>query len=324
MEGFSLQRVVLAAVVLLAAAAPARALSNGDTRFYPPSESPGDAIPQRAATFGTSDEVTRHLVSEVVRSAPEAPETVLRRPSLASAAALEPDGDPAVVSKRRYLPIFLSVLVPGAGEMYMGYWKRGVALMAIEAGAWSGYVYKHQQGLDTREEYEDFADAHWDMRKFIDDHYLIYPSTGATLEQLEEQGQATSGSGAWPGYSPWVSKEEDKQHYYENIGKYDWYVSGWDDYAPGTRPEDLNPGEVLSRSREEYRDLRHESNNQLDAANRFIYLSIATRVFSLVQTTLLVTRSSSDDMARTDNHWILHARSRGRAAGELALEYWFK
>jgi hypothetical protein len=313
--------------VLLAAAAPAWALPDGNRQealhVYPPSESPGDAIPQRAATFRTSGEVTSRLVSEVVRSAPQRPETVLRRPSLATGAGSALDGEPSP-AKRKYLPIFLSVLVPGAGEMYMGYWKRGVALMAIEAGAWSGYVYKHRQGLDTREEYEAYADAHWTIRKFIDDHALVYPLPDATLEYLEELGQATSGSGAWPGYSPWVSKEEDKQHYYENIGKYDWYVSGWDDYVPGTRPEDLSPGELLSRHREDYRDMRHESNNQLDTANRFIYLSIATRVFSLVQTTLLVTRSSSDDMARTDNHWILHARSRGRAAGELALEYWFK
>jgi hypothetical protein len=128
----------------------------------------------------------------------------------------------------------------------------------------------------------------------------------------------------WPGYSPWVSKEEDKQHYYENIGKYDWYVSGWDDYVPGTTPDDLAPGQVLSERREEYRDMRHKSNNQLDTATRFVYLSIAARVVSLVQTTILVNRAADDDMAHNENHWMFRARSLGRDSGELALEYWFK
>jgi hypothetical protein len=252
---------------------------------------------------------------------------VLRRPDhlvspLADAGA--GSGDPAS-GRRKYLPVLLSALVPGAGEVSMGYYKRGIALMAVEAGAWSGYLYKHNQGLDTRDEYEAFADAHWDQGRWIDNHYLVYPDVGWTLEELEQRGRDTSGSGVWPGYSPWVSRESDKQHYYENIGKYDWYVSGWADYAPGTTPDDLAPGGVLSELREEYRDMRHESNTQLDAANRFIYLSIAARVFSLVETTMLVNRSPDERAGGAqDNRWMLRARARGNDASEVALEYWFK
>lgn len=229
-----------------------------------------------------------------------------------------------------YLPVLLSALVPGAGEIYMGYWKLGALFVAAEAGAWTGYFYKHNQGLDTREEYEAFADAHWNIERFAFNHIYTYNLTFDSFDEawneMVSQGIAASGSQAWPGYSPWVSKEEDKQHYYENIGKYDWYVSGWNDYVPGTRETDIDPlaGEVLSQRREEYRELRQESNDQLDTATRYIYISIAARVVSIVQTTLLLRRTAAEETASAENHWMLRARSRGAAAGEVALEYWFK
>jgi len=282
-----------------------------------------DVLPGDVGSYMTSSEAARlSLVDAVPAEAPE-PVSVLRRPGAPVSHALDDAG--AAPRKRKYLPVLLSALVPGAGELYMGHLKRGIALMAVEAGAWSGYFYKHNQGLDTRSEYEAFADDHWDQRRWIDNHFGVYPQTGYTLEDLEQYGRDTSGSGVWPGYIPWVPKSEDKQHYYENIGKYDWYVSGWEDYVPLTTPDDLGPGEALSKLREEYRSMRVESNDQLNVAERFIYLSIAARVFSLVQTTLLVTRSSNEDTAaRLDNRWMLRAQSRGPAASEVALEYWFK
>ena len=319
MEGSNLQRVILAAIVVLIAAVPARAGQAPELVSYAPDKAPGDVIPNTVVSYGSSAEVTEKLASRVLHSAPAGEPAVLRRTTTPALQSVPETG-----RKRKYLPILLSALVPGAGEMYLGHWKRGIALVAVEAGAWSGYVYKHNQGLDSREEYEDFADTYWNQQRFIDNHYLVYPSTGFTLEDLEELGQAGSGSGVWPGYNPWVSRADDKQHYYENIGKYDWYVSGWDDYVPGTHIDDIGPGEVLSERRETYRDMRGKSNDQLDAADRFIYLSIAARVFSLIETTLMVTRSSDDDMARTDNHWRVGARSEGPSASSISLEYWFK
>jgi hypothetical protein len=253
-----------------------------------------DVLPGDVGAYLTSSEAARLSLVDAVPSEAPAPVSVLRRPDVPVSRALDEAG--AAPRKRKYLPVLLSALVPGAGELYMGHVKRGIALMAVEAGAWSGYFYKHNQGLDTRSEYEAFADDHWDQRRWIDNHFGVYPQTGFTLEDLEQYGRDTSGSGVWPGYIPWVPKSDD-----------------------------LGPGEVLSKSREQYRSMRVESNDQLDAAERFIYLSIAARVFSLLETTLLVTRSSNDDTAaRLDNRWMLRAQSRGPAASEVALEYWFK
>jgi len=224
--------------------------------------------------------------------------------------------------QQSYLPVLYSTLVPGLGEISMGYWKRGVALMAAEVVAWSGYFVKHNDGMDARDAYEAFADAHWNFDKWIEDHPCPTVPPGGTLEDVEECGRATSGSGAWPGYIPWVSKEEDKQHYYENIGKYDWYISGWSDWNAADAP--------LSRQTElrtTYRSMRQESNDALDTANSFIWLSIAARVFSIAETAIIVhnRRETPQGAGAGDGSPVaLRARPRGFTGGEVALEVRFK
>ncbi len=232
---------------------------------------------------------------------------------------------PGLDSKQQsYWPVLYSALVPGLGELTMGYKVRGIALMTIDVASWIGYFSLHQDGLDKREEYEAFADQYWAQRKFIDDHPLVWNNTGWTQEELEAAGQGVSGSGGpwWNGYIPWVSKEEDKQHYYENIGKYDWFVSGWSDYDPT-----LNPPLAKSALRDQYRDMRGESNNALDDANAFVWVSLAARAVSIVETAIIV-RNRRDDGAQSsvlrEQSFAVRARPRGFDGGEVALEVRFK
>jgi hypothetical protein len=227
-------------------------------------------------------------------------------------------------AQQSYWPVLYSALVPGVGELTMGYEKRGIALIALDVLAWTGYFVKHDEGMDERDEYEAFADQYWTERKFIDDHPLVYPLQDQTLEYLEEQGQAVSGSGGdwWTGYIPYVSKEEDKQHYYENLGKYDWFVSGWSDYDPT-----IDPPVAESALREQYRAMRGESNDDLDDANSFIWVSLAARVFSIAETAIIVHNrrdAVGEASAAFDSPVALRARARGFDGGELALEIRFK
>lgn len=235
--------------------------------------------------------------------------------------------EPAVATTSKpqsWWPVLYSALVPGLGELTMGYEKRGIALMLVEVAAWTGYIVNHDDGLEEREAYEAYADQYWTQRKFIDHHPLIYDLPDQTQEYLEELGRAVSGSGGdwWTGYIPWVSKEEDKQHYYENIGKYDWFVSGWSDYDPL-----LDPPLAQSQKREEYRAMRATSNESLDDANAFIWVSVAARAFSLVETAIIVHNRREDSGQASVEHespFAVRARPRGFHGGELALEVRFK
>ena len=223
--------------------------------------------------------------------------------------------------RQSWWPLLYSAIVPGTGELSMGYEKRGVFLMALEVAAWAGYFYNHEEGLDKREDYERFADVNWDTQRWADQHFDVYPTfTGFTPEQMDSVGQVKSGNGAWPGYNPGVSKEDDRQHYNENIGKYDWYISGWGDYDPDLAPHN-------TELRDTYRAMRKESNDQLDSANQFIYLSLATRVFSLVETSVLIIKARKaydQEHASLDNNWMFRARPEGLSGGRVYMEYRFK
>ena len=214
-----------------------------------------------------------------------------------------------------YLPVLFSLLVPGTGELYLGHYVRGSLLLAAEITAWAGYAHYHSQGLDKREEYEAFADAHWDYDRWIDEHLATEGLVDPTFEELDSIGRYHWDQ--WPGYHTWHSKEEEKQNYYENIGKYDWFISGWEDWDGSSHDTSL---------RTTYRGMRIDSNDDFDTADKFVYLSIATRVFSLIDTYLLVRKAGKESGAgaRPESGWSFEAQATGPASGQVSLLYRFQ
>jgi hypothetical protein len=299
---------------------PVAAQTQDPGLAYAPRSGSGDLLPSTLEHFRSSHALTANAVEDFSPALSGSGGEVLTRP--ASLGLAEPEN--ADGGGKSYLPVLFSALLPGTGEIYLGYNWRGAALLTLEVLAWTGYFYYHNEGLESREAYENYADIHWDQRKWIDDHPDVYPLTGITLEELEEIGRDKLGGGEWPGYIVWVSKEEDKQHYYENIGKYDWYISGWADFDPQID----DPFMMDTPLRDQYRAMRKESNDQLDDANKFIYLSLGTRVFSIVETLFLVRSSEARAADAADNHSQNHFRFRTRALGwqgaEVSLEYNFK
>jgi hypothetical protein len=295
------------------------AQSAGQPAYSPGFES-GDLVPSALEVYASSNALTTEAVGDLSSLLSTGKPEILARQSVLGVGESDPSGSGG---GSKYWPVLFSALMPGVGELSLGYKWRGATLMALEVAAWSGYLYYRNEGLDSREDYENFADTYWDFRKWIDHHPDVYDVTGVTLEELEDIGKSKSGSEGWPGYLPWVSKEEDKQHFYENIGKYDWYISGWTDFDPEVQPW-MKDTEV----RDQYRAMRKESNDQLDDANKFIYLSLGVRVFSIVETLFLVRSSDSSEEEKDGgsaglSQLRVKARPKGFKGGEIALEYRF-
>ncbi|MFH0777009.1 MAG: hypothetical protein V2A71_00115 [Candidatus Eisenbacteria bacterium] len=138
-----------------------------------------------------------------------------------------------------------SSLMPGSGQLYVGA-KRGYVYLGVEAIAWTSSYFLHRSGKDKKEEYEDYADQHWTYPD-IGTEYNGYTYT-AEVDSLIEYFYA-----------------HDKEHYYEDIGKYPVYFPGWD---PGTR--------------EGYLDLRDDSNRLLKRSGYAMMLAVVNHVASAI------------------------------------------
>jgi hypothetical protein len=274
-----------------------------------------EAIPPLAPRYATSSAAI--ALVPVTATTDEAASLFIR--SLAAG-----DGSGGMKS---YLPVLYSLVVPGLGEIALGHYYRGAALVAAEAIAWTSYAHFRNKGLDGRDTFEAYADAHWNYTEWIARHPAtaeMVQGTGGdpyavTFAELDLYGRTTWGS-QWPGYHTYAAKGDEKLNSYENIGKYDWFISGWDDWDSSTRP-------MSTANRTTYRGLRKQSNDDLDTADKFIFLSIAARVYSVVETVILV-RSSREDLgaaqARPERSYAFTARSTGLTAGEFALEFRFR
>ena len=253
----------------------------------------------------------------------------------AAADAVAADQTPAVgigvdrsPQRRRYvLPVLLSALVPGAGEIAAGHPWRGLPFVAGDVATWVGYAHFRDEGRAWRTQYEAYADEHWNYSRFGDTNGNGDRDPGEvwgwqeSLERYYDESQPNPALRWWqPGapYNcncPYVSREEDRQHYYENVGKYRYYWQGWDDWL-------YNPSDPVNSDsqshRREYGQMRIESNDNFDNATRLVVVGMATRLASMVQTVFLVRA----DINAEQQFSLRPAMLPGHAAGiELSFKY---
>ena len=194
------------------------------------------------------------------------------------------------------LTILASAILPGAGEALMGY-TRGYFMMAADIASWTQVVRYHNEGKDVTDLYYDYADEHYS------DELLVEGYNGASEDQ-QRQGE---GAIYFPGITEniatvedlhllplYVTVEEDRREYYENLGKWDQFIFGWDDYlrASAEQPQynyeptmtisDLRTAWV-SKHRDYYRDLRAGANSAYKTRDRYMYFNMGLRVFSVLE-----------------------------------------
>ncbi len=197
------------------------------------------------------------------------------------------------------LRLLASAVLPGAGEALGGH-KRGFVMMAVDIFAWTRVAKYHGDGKDLSDAYYAFADLHYTDERLVEG----YNPSSTDQERSGEGAIYFPGIGAINDVSElenltlYVSKEDDRREYYENLGKWDQFIFGWDDYtrASVSHPEygyeptmtisDLHQPWV-SRNREVYRDMRDAANNAYQKRDRWLYVNIGLRVFSVLQTAWL-------------------------------------
>lgn len=139
----------------------------------------------------------------------------------------------------------MDLVVPGTGHLYAGN-KRGWAYLGMEAAAWVAYLHYHDLGKQKETEFEAYADAHWDYARWI---------SACGCQNSPEDSLILN------------FHQNNKQQYYEDIGKINTYWSGWDS-SPTLETKDF------------YRGIRAHSNNFLKDAHIAIVGAFVNRIVS--------------------------------------------
>ena len=176
---------------------------------------------------------------------------------LSNAPAQSDSGGLRVIAKRPGISFLGSALIPGAGQLYNGSMKRAAAFFAVEVGLWTGFAAFRGNAHDKEDEYKALADEFWDF-------FVWIPGADNTNGHTIDVDLMDN---------PIKSNE-----YYENIGKYDKFNSGWAGAVNDTDP---------TAERSQYLNLREDANNlfawSTTMANMVMFnhlISVADAIFT--------------------------------------------
>ena len=153
---------------------------------------------------------------------------------------------------------FLSLILPGLGEAYVGS-KRSFFFVGLEAAAWWMYMTNTKKGNDLEDDFRAFANTHWHYddntpenveynywnwlkyhfnesfveqaleQKFGDDVVDNLQSTNyALIDSLLHETVKNSNSSIYD-HAIETLPTTKTQQYYEMIGKYPQFIYGWED-----------------------------------------------------------------------------------------------
>ncbi|MBN2571898.1 MAG: hypothetical protein JXA68_07190 [Ignavibacteriales bacterium] len=141
--------------------------------------------------------------------------------------------------KSVFLSALLSFALPGAGEFYAeSFWKAGLFFAVEVASIATGIIYNNK-GNDQTAFFENYADERWSVAKYAkwtydnrlsDEQKLNYQNLFYDVQKTQVNWAVLNNmEREVDGYSHSLAPYGDQQ-YYEMIGKYSQFNTGWDDF----------------------------------------------------------------------------------------------
>jgi hypothetical protein len=132
------------------------------------------------------------------------------------------------------LAMAMSMLIPGAGNFYAD--SRSVTSYiwpVLEIGLWAGYIYFRSEGDKATDDYEKFADQNYnrDQQKEVQEKFKDFLKINYEHTVYDD--------------TFWRLDDDNTQHFYEDIAKYDKYIFGWNDWYNAYATDGINPVEDL-------------------------------------------------------------------------------
>jgi hypothetical protein len=136
--------------------------------------------------------------------------------------------------KSPLLAAILSGILPGAGELYGKSYLKAAIFFGAEALLWGGYAYFRIKGDNKTDDFQAYANSNWSIKRYgqwlRDQGFSNAEGIDTSTSNLEVLRQQINIAESDPrnGFSHTLP-ELYSQQYYEVIGKYQPYVSGWSD-----------------------------------------------------------------------------------------------
>ncbi len=252
--------------------------------------------------------------------------------------------------------MMMSLALPGAGQLYVGQPKRTVLFLGVEIAAglaWYGYS---RQGEEATEEFKAFADKYWDFWYWLEtapfyktnpwgkgegqiyvgtdgSHHLEFfldmnddgrpEFFGNTKDDSTRLDQLLASSDT--SRHLYVKKSSE---YYENIGKYNQFFSGWEGADPDTSKSGISIEErtsgliALTPHRSKYLHMRGDANRLKSVASYAISALMFNHVISAIDAIFATSRWNREHASRLSGRlWFNPAYSRGVSGVQLSLTW---
>jgi hypothetical protein len=206
-----------------------------------------------------------------------------------------------------------SAIFPGAGQFYVNRRSvRAYIFPVIEIGLLYFFFDYRNKGDKATDAFEAFADEHYDLERqlLVQSHWL---------EAIRPHNPNFTGS-------HFRLCRSDKQHYFEDLGKYDRYIFGWPDWfekyvdfdgsnivnvlwefgeftqgaqttwlgnRPISNPDQPHFDEPFSELREQYRGMRKTANNHYATSRTMSYLLMANHAISAIDANMMARRNNN-------------------------------
>ena len=170
----------------------------------------------------------------------------------------------------------MSAIIPGSGEFYVGQYLKAAIFFAVEVALITTAVIYDNQGDDMTAEFEAFADEHWsavDYSQYIMDHWqelglseqcIIDINSASNLQPWErvdwnDLNQCERMISVFSHQLP----QHGEQQYYELIGKYKQYSSGWDEFNGSSYGD-------VPKIMQDYAQMRGDANSAYNVASKAV------------------------------------------------------
>lgn len=178
--------------------------------------------------------------------------------------------------------LIMSGVVPGAGQFYSKSKLSGIVYGALEIVGITSAIWLKKSGENSIDEYKNYADNKWHVLEFMNEYYGD-PKTHNMIISID--GIKYSVRDQWAALyddfsNGYISiKAEKDYHFYENIGKYKQFQTGWVDYGDSTGYETLyrsSPYQV------KYSDMRFDANQLLKGSTYVVSAVMFNHIVSAI------------------------------------------